>query len=254
MREKRKVLSILLLIVLVLSMVSWQPLTATAGEYPVSTKAVYLRQGMRGPEVAELQQKLTSLGYAVGPADGIFGSKTKAGVMAFQADHGLTVDGIAGPKTLGALNYLAGGSAAAPRAAQTPTSTPVTGLTADEAGMVELVNRERAAAGLKPLTVDMQLVQVARAKAKDMIVNGYFGHQSPTYGSPFDQMKAAGITYRYAGENLAGASTLEQAHTGLMNSEGHRKNILSPNFTHIGIGVVAGGPYGKMFVQSFIGK
>jgi len=66
-------------------------------------------------------------------------------------------------------------------------------------------------------------------------------------------MKAAGVSYRYAGENLAGAPTVEMAHNSLMNSPGHRANILNANFTKIGIGVVSGGPYGKMFVQMFTG-
>jgi uncharacterized YkwD family protein len=119
--------------------------------------------------------------------------------------------------------------------------------------MVTLVNQERAKAGLKPLAVDMRLVKLARMKSQDMINKKYFGHQSPTYGSPFDMMKREGITYRTAGENLAGASTVTRAHDLLMQSSGHRKNILNPAFTHIGIGVIKGGPYGTMFTQMFIG-
>ncbi len=119
--------------------------------------------------------------------------------------------------------------------------------------MYDLVNQERARAGLNPLEADMSLVKLARMKAKDMIDNGYFSHTSPTYGSPFDMMKAYGVKYRYAGENLAGAPTVETAHTSLMNSPGHRANILNANFTMAGIGVVSGGPYGKMFVQMFTG-
>ena len=100
----------------------------------------------------------------------------------------------------------------------------------------------------------MELTRLARLKSQDMINLNYFAHQSPTYGSPFDMMKAAGVTYRYAGENLAGAPTVEQAHTGLMNSPGHRANILNPNFTHIGIGAITGGRYGMMFTQMFVGR
>jgi uncharacterized YkwD family protein len=120
--------------------------------------------------------------------------------------------------------------------------------------MIDLVNQERAKAGLEPLAVDMRLVVLAREKAQDMIDRGYFSHQSPTYGSPFDMMKAAGITYRTAGENIAGAPTVERAHTALMNSEGHRRNILNPAFDHIGIGIVEGGPYGLMLSQMFTGQ
>jgi uncharacterized YkwD family protein len=136
---------------------------------------------------------------------------------------------------------------------QTPSTPKIKGLTADENKMLELVNAERRKAGLKPLENDMRLVDLSRKKSKDMIDNNYFSHTSPTYGTPFDALKNNGITYRYAGENLAGAPTVERAHTGLMNSPGHRANILSPNFTHIGIGIVDGGPYGKMYTQTFIG-
>ncbi|MEW6624272.1 MAG: CAP domain-containing protein [Bacillota bacterium] len=125
-------------------------------------------------------------------------------------------------------------------------------LTADEQKMLNLVNQERTKAGLQPLTVHPELVKLARLKSEDMIKNKYFAHQSPTYGSPFDMMKAAGIKYSAAGENLAGAPTVETAHTNLMNSSGHRANILNAKYTHIGIGIVDGGPYGKMFTQMFI--
>jgi len=142
----------------------------------------------------------------------------------------------------------------------TPSETPSTpipsGLTADEAAMVKLVNQERTRAGLKPLEVDMRLVQTARAKSRDMIDNNYFGHISPTYGNPYQQMKAAGITgYSVlGGENIAGNSSVQGAHTSLMNSAGHRANILDSRYTHIGIGIVNGGPYGKMFTQHFAGN
>ncbi|MFZ5944940.1 MAG: CAP domain-containing protein [Bacillota bacterium] len=141
-----------------------------------------------------------------------------------------------------------------PAPAPAPAPAPVSGISADEKLMLDLVNKERAANGLQPLQIDMQLVKLARMKSQDMITNNYFSHTSPTYGSPFDMMKANGVTYRTAGENLAGAPSVSTAHTNLMNSEGHRKNILSSNFTHVGIGIIDGGPYGKMFTQLFIGK
>ncbi|OPX83602.1 MAG: Cysteine-rich secretory protein family protein [Pelotomaculum sp. PtaB.Bin104] len=135
----------------------------------------------------------------------------------------------------------------------TPTAptAPTTGLTAEEQQMVDLVNQERVKAGLQKLEVDLRLVKVARMKSQDMIDNNYFSHQSPTYGSPFDMMKSQGITYSYAGENLAGNQSVQAAHTALMNSSGHRANILNPNFNRLGIGIVQGGPYGMMFTQEF---
>ncbi|GAB6157174.1 hypothetical protein JCM39194_03740 [Desulfotomaculum varum] len=124
---------------------------------------------------------------------------------------------------------------------------------ADEQAMLNLINQERRAAGLQPLVYDAKLTELARLKAQDMITNNYFSHTSPTYGSPFDMMKNAGITYRYAGENLAGAPDVNTAHKNLMNSPSHKANILKPEYTKVGIGVVNGGPYGKMFVQMFNG-
>lgn len=143
----------------------------------------------------------------------------------------------------------------APTQAQAPVeSKPTTeGLTADEKQMFDLVNQERAQQGLAPLKVNMELQKLARLKAKDMIDKNYFSHQSPTYGSPFDMMKRYGVQYRTAGENIAGNSSVQGAHTSLMNSDGHRKNILNSAFTEAGIGIVDGGSYGKMFVQMFKG-
>jgi uncharacterized YkwD family protein len=126
-------------------------------------------------------------------------------------------------------------------------------LTAEEQQMWQLVNMERTSRGLNALQIHPGLVKLARMKSQDMITHNYFSHQSPTYGSPFDMMRREGISYRFAGENLAGAPTVERAHTALMNSPGHRANILNPNFTHIGIGIIDGGMFGKMFTQMFIG-
>lgn len=121
-----------------------------------------------------------------------------------------------------------------------------------EKQMVELVNQERTKAGLKPLTVDPRLTELARLKCKDMVQHGYFDHYSPTYGQFWDMLKNAGIAYSYCGENLAGNSTVENAHDRLMQSPGHRKNILNPNFTHVGIGIVAYEKYGLLVTQLFL--
>ena len=147
-----------------------------------------------------------------------------------------------------------------PAPAPTPAPVPVgntsglpTALTAMEQQMVNLVNQERVKQGLKPLEVDMRLVKAARMKSQDMIDKNYTGHISPTYGSPFDMLKSMGITYKTAGENIAGAGTVDRAHTNLMNSSGHRANILYTQYTKIGIGIIQGGPYGLMITQIFMG-
>lgn len=119
--------------------------------------------------------------------------------------------------------------------------------------MLDLVNQERARAGVPPLTLHTELSKVARLKSQDMVDNNYFAHQSPTYGSPFEMMRSFGISYTRAGENLALAPTVDRAHTALMNSSGHRANILNAGYTHIGIGMVQGSRgqyYTQMFIQT----
>jgi len=134
-----------------------------------------------------------------------------------------------------------------------PADQNLSGLNAQEREMVEYVNQERTKAGLAPLQVDPDLARVARIKSQDMVDNGYFDHNSPTYGSPFEMLRSFGISYRAAGENIAKNRSVIGAHTALMNSEGHRANILNPNFTHIGIGIVENG--GMVTVtQMFIAK
>ena len=128
-------------------------------------------------------------------------------------------------------------------------------LTADpeaERQMVDLVNQERASRGLPVLILDPRLMDIARDHSREMFRLKYFSHESPVSGSPFDRLAAAHVAYTRAGENLAYAQTLAVAHRGLMDSEGHRENILRPEFTRIGIGVIAGGPYGRMFTQMFL--
>jgi uncharacterized membrane protein required for colicin V production len=121
-----------------------------------------------------------------------------------------------------------------------------------ERQMFDLVNEERISAGLSALIWDDRVVPVARQHSEEMFRLKYFAHQSPVSGTPFDRLKTAGITYSRAGENLAYAQSVAVAHRGLMQSPGHRENILRPEFTHIAIGVVSAGPYGRMFTQMFV--
>jgi uncharacterized YkwD family protein/spore coat assembly protein SafA len=117
------------------------------------------------------------------------------------------------------------------------------------------VNQERQKAGLKPLVMDWELARVARTKSQDMAAKNYFSHQSPTYGSPFEMMKQFGITYKTAGENIAsGQTTPNDVMIAWMNSQGHRANILKPEYTHLGVGYYRGGSYGHMWTQMFISK
>jgi len=120
-----------------------------------------------------------------------------------------------------------------------------------ESEMVTLVNNERVSRGLRPLQVDSALTEVARGHSADMFERGYFGHITPDGISPFDRLLAAHIDFLVAGENIALAPTLTIAHEGLMNSPGHRANILDTQYGRIGIGIVDGGKYGIMITQMF---
>jgi uncharacterized protein YkwD len=120
-----------------------------------------------------------------------------------------------------------------------------------EEQMLEMVNQERTSRGLKPLKGDPELTEVARQHSADMFSRGYFSHYTPEGIDPFQRMQAADVRFRTAGENLALAPTLQIAHTGLMNSPGHRANILNPNFGRVGIGIMDGGRRGLMVSQEF---
>lgn len=124
---------------------------------------------------------------------------------------------------------------------------------ADERKMLELVNRERTSRRLGPVTADDQLREVARAHSKDMLARGYFAHVNPDGLDPFERMDRAGVEYMHAGENLAFAPTVDIAHTGLMNSPGHKANILKPEYTKLGVGCIDAGFRGEMFSQEFKG-
>ena len=140
-----------------------------------------------------------------------------------------------------------GGSATPPK-----QTAPAQGISAAEAKVIELTNAARRKNGLPDLQADTTLSNVAREKSTDMQKNNYFSHTSPSYGSPFDMMRDFGVTYKTAGENIAqGQPTPEQVVQAWMNSEGHRKNILSKDFTHIGVGYQKSGNH---WTQMFIGK
>ena len=120
-----------------------------------------------------------------------------------------------------------------------------------EAAVIRLVNDIRKQNGLSPLTANWELSRVARYKSQDMVDNRYFAHNSPTYGTPFEMMRAFGLSFRTAGENIAsGYATPQKVVDGWMNSSGHRANILNASYKQIGVGYVAKGNY---WTQMFMG-
>jgi uncharacterized protein YkwD/uncharacterized membrane protein required for colicin V production len=120
-----------------------------------------------------------------------------------------------------------------------------------EAEMLRLVNRERTSRGLEPLTLNTGARAVARDYSRQMLADGLFSHTDKAGRSPFDRLKAGGVQYGIAGENLALAPTLRQAHKGLMDSPGHRANILRSTYRSIGIGIIDAGRHGLMVTQNF---
>jgi len=122
---------------------------------------------------------------------------------------------------------------------------------ASEKAMFDLVNKERAERSIRSVESDNQLTEVGRRHCEDMLSRGYFSHNTPEGLTPFDRIQNAGIVFNFAGENLALAPNVELAHKGLMQSKGHRENILQANFGHLGAGAIDGGIYGIMFCQEF---
>lgn len=145
----------------------------------------------------------------------------------------------------------------APAVARTPTPSPVpaaqpSDLNATaEAVIFASVNEEREAAGLPALTLDPTLVAVARAHSRDMIARDFFGHSNPDGEDPFDRMRAAGVSFGYAAENLVSGQSGGGAHATLMASAPHRANILGEHYRRIGIGAIVRPGGGVMVTEVF---
>jgi uncharacterized protein YkwD len=118
--------------------------------------------------------------------------------------------------------------------------------------LYDLINQDRAAYGVNPVSINMTAVQAATAKAQDMITNNYFGHDSPTYGMPSQMLTEFGVTYTTTGENIAEVANVEVANSDFMSDTGHKDNILNPAFTQVGVGVLPYNGY-EVVVEEFIG-
>ncbi|MFC5218527.1 CAP domain-containing protein [Streptomyces coerulescens] len=122
------------------------------------------------------------------------------------------------------------------------------------AEVVDLTNRHRAGAGLRPLSADPALTSAAQSYSADMAARAFYSHTSPEGTQPWDRAAAAGSRMRAIGENIAcGQRSAAEVVEGWMNSPGHRANILKGDFTHIGIGFAGGGPAGTYWTQLFGG-
>lgn len=224
-------------------------------------------QNNQGSMISATYEK-ADIDYAVVTADAVVKSGTSA-----NASNMLTLKRGTAVKVLGKIdswyvvlpsNNIVGLipiSSTVPQTTAAPQTIPnvqnTTGtstLASDETNMVSLVNAERAKIGASALSINPQLTQIARLKSQDIATKNYFSHTSPTYGSPFEMMKTYGISYLYAGENLALNATVQAAHQALMNSPGHKANILNKNFNQVGIGVVTKSDGSRVYTQMFIGR
>lgn len=132
-----------------------------------------------------------------------------------------------------------------------PTESELKIDAVDEENMLDLINTERVKAGVGKLTVDVAMTAVARAHSRDMFARSYFSHMNTLEQTAGDRLERAGIPFTVVGENIAYAPDLATAHTGLMNSPGHRQNIVDPAFHRIGIGIISTNTWGLMFTQDF---
>lgn len=123
--------------------------------------------------------------------------------------------------------------------------------TSEEYEMLALINNERQARGLDPLIMNDTLSSAARLHSQDMIERNYFGHTDPDGLTSSDRARSAGYNFVALGENLCGNPSIKEGHSLLINSPSHSANILNPNYKEVGIGIVDGGPYGKMITQLF---
>ncbi|MHB1126364.1 MAG: peptidoglycan-binding protein [Bacillota bacterium] len=241
---------------------------------------VYAGPGYSSYVVWGVETALRATGYSVGSPDYYYDPTTQAAVSQFQARHNLPQTGIVDATTYNLLmaGYRSGikcGPLAQPQPAPQPAPQPVPqpapqpvpqpapqpapqpsqGLSANEQWVLNTLNSQRAQGGLKALAVDPRLMNTARLKAQDLVNKGYYGHISPTYGSPNEMMRAFGITgYSWlGGENIVAARTVSEGYSKWLGSVAHRNNMFNSRYTHIGIGVVTFPGYGVMMVLHLAG-
>lgn len=183
---------------------------------------------------------------------GVIGGIAVLGLLSLLSSHSGGHDANSPVKTSGASSPGVSSSGQTGTASTQPSTN--SGSSADEKRAFDLLNADRASNGLKPLKLNLQLTTLGEKYAQDMINRNFFSHTDPDGKSPFDRMKQAGISYSYAGENIAINSNVTAAEKAFMNSPGHRSNILSPNYTDVGLGVRYDAKGSAYVVQEFIGK
>lgn len=199
--------------------------------------------------VKEKPKQTTPSGSSHANAGGVnAGGANAGGANAGGANAG---NGNSGSASSGSSSASAGSSSSS-----SADSSAATGSYKDDFAnqVLALVNAERAAEGLAPLTMNASACSAAKVRAAETVVS--FSHTRPSGASCFTALAESGVSYGYAGENIAaGQSSPEAVVNSWMNSEGHRANIMNPNYTQIGIGCyyVSDSTYRYYWVQLFIG-
>lgn len=267
MKKISKLIVAILISLLMFSSVAW------ANDLEILTANAPYRIYQNAPEIKVLEQLLVDKGFFTKTPDEYFDFTTYLAVKAVQKQMGVYPNGVADSRVISYLINQNNAAVPAPSIVQNTVPSPAVTqanngflapagskldvsrvlypLTQDEQKLLELINQERVKVGIAPLKFDYRLTLTARLKSLDLIKNNYFGHISPVYGAPWAMMGAVGVKYLAAGENIAGTWATERAHNNFMNSAGHRANILNPKYTHYGVGIIKGGPYGMMFTEHF---
>ncbi len=140
------------------------------------------------------------------------------------------------------------------------SSEEAAGISAEEASILDLVNRQRAQAGLAPLKMSGRLSVAARGHSYDMALRGYFSHRSADGVSAAQRIRGSGIQYWEMGENIYQddfpdrQSLAQRAVQAWMASPGHRQNLLSPKFTETGIGAARAADGSTYITEDFVQK
>ncbi|MEA4849651.1 MAG: CAP domain-containing protein [Clostridiaceae bacterium] len=238
-------------------MVDFSYITPKGGNLNVRTGA-----GTKFPSIGTIKsgQKVRALGKLDGwyvvtmPDSGKIGCIPAANARPYGTTTGTDTTGTGTVTPSTAQNTTGAGTTGAGTAGGGTTAAGSGTMSSDESKILQLVNAERAKNGAKALSSSSDCTKLARMKSQDMVNNNYFSHQSPTYGSPFDMLKSNNVSYMYAGENIAMNQSAEAAFQAWMNSEGHKKNILNPNFTELGVGIASKGNGSYIYTQLFIGR
>lgn len=197
----------------------------------------------------EQAQEVQSADNSANTRKTVLGGLLAIGLIAALSNHGDNGDSNTSPAKSTAPISSTSGSVST-----TPSTQSTSRLTSDEQRAFDLLNADRVANGLSPLKINLAVTAVAERHAQDEINRNFFAHNNPDGLSPFDRMRAAGISFGYAGENLAINGDVTSAEQAFMNSPGHRANILNTNYTEVGIGVRYNSQGSAYIVQNFISR